>query len=274
MAALGAAAGVGLAAWAVPLIQAADPGLLPGWRTATLDLDVLVFTLALLVPVVFLCGVLPAVRAIGLDRRVALTGAGARLTAGPDHGRLRRAMIVAEVSLSVVLLVAAGLHLRSLVRLQSVDPGFDPERVLAATVFLSGPRYTSDEQQIGFFTQAVERIGARPGVAAAGAVTTLPMNPVGIDYDLPFSADGNPPASPTDRPEVDFRVVEGDYFRALGVPVVRGRAFGSTDREDRAARRHGQPHARRALLPRGEPGGTPGLGGRELRRGDRGRGGG
>ena len=231
VAAVGAAAGVGLAAWAVPLIQATDPGLLPGWRTATLDLDVLGFTLALLVPVVFLCGVLPAVRAIGLDRRVALTGTGARLTAGTDHGRLRGVLIVAEVSLSVVLLVAAGLHLRSLVRLQSVDPGFDPERVLAATVFLSGPRYTSDEGQIEFFTQAVERIGARPGVAAAGAVTTLPMNPVGIDYDLPFSADGSPPASPTDRPEVDFRVVEGDYFRALGVPVVRGRAFAPTDRE-------------------------------------------
>ena len=230
--AVGAAAGVALAGWAVPLIQSSDPGLLPGWRAATLDWRVLGFTLALLVPVVFLCGVLPAVRAVGLDRRVSLTGSGARLTSGPDHGRLRRGLIVAEVALSVVLLIAAGLHLRSLVRLQAVDPGFDAEHVLAATVFLGGPRYTSDAQQMGFFTQAVERIGARPGVTAAGAVTTLPMNPVGIDYDLPFSADGNPPPATADRQEVDFRVVEGDYFRALGVPVVRGRAFAVSDRED------------------------------------------
>jgi putative ABC transport system permease protein len=195
---------------------------------------VLVFTLALLVPVTFICGVLPALRAVGLDRRARLSDAGARLTAGREPGRVRRGLIVAEVALSVVLLVAAGLHLRSLVRLQQVDPGFDAERVIAATVFLSGERYASDAQQISFFSQVVERLGRRPGVAAAGAVTTLPMNPVGIDYDLPFSTDGNPPPATADRQEVDFRVVAGDYFRALGVPVVRGRGFEAADREDAA----------------------------------------
>jgi len=127
----------------------------------------------------------------------------------------------------------AGLHLRSLVRLQQVDPGFDGERVLAATIFLAGPRYASDERQIGFFSGLLERLDGQPGIVAAGAVTTLPMNPIGIDYDLPFSADGGPPPSPAERREVDFRVVAGDYFRALGVPVV-GRTFDATDREDGA----------------------------------------
>jgi putative ABC transport system permease protein len=230
----GAALGVAFAAWAVPLIQSLDPGLLPGWREAALDGRVLAFTLALLVPVTFICGVLPALRAVGLDHRARLGDAGARLTAGRERGRVRRGLIVAEVALSVVLLVAAGLHLRSLVRLQQVDPGFDAERVVAATVFLSGERYASDAQQISFFGQVVERLGRRPSVAAAGAVTTLPMNPVGIDYDLPFSADGNPPPATADRQEVDFRVVAGDYFRALGVPVVRGRGFEAADREDAA----------------------------------------
>jgi putative ABC transport system permease protein len=130
---------------------------------------------------------------IGLERRVPLGETGTRLTAGRERGRVRRGLIVAEVALSVVLLVAAGLHLKSLVRLQQVDPGFDAGRVLAATVFLSGSRYTSDAPQISFFEAVIERLRRRPGVAAAGAVTTLPMNPVGIDYDLPFAADGNPP---------------------------------------------------------------------------------
>jgi putative ABC transport system permease protein len=231
---LGAGMGIAIAAWAVQLIQTLDPGLLPGWREATLDGPVLGFTLALLIPVTLLCGVLPSLRALGLDRRAPITGTGARMTAGRRRGRVRRGLIVAEVALSVVLLVAAGLHLRSLVRLEQVDPGFDAQRVLAATVFPSGPRYQSDAQQIAFFTRAIERLEQRPGVASVGAVTTLPMNPVGIDYDLPFSPDGNPPPATADRQEVDFRVVAGAYFRALGVPVVRGRGFDEADREDAA----------------------------------------
>jgi putative ABC transport system permease protein len=230
----GAALGIAFAAWSVPLIQSVDPGLLPGWRDATLDWRVLAFALALMVPVTFICGVLPALRAVGLDRPIALSGAGGRLTAGRERGRVRRALIVAEVALSVVLLVAAGLHLRSLVRLQQVDPGFDAERVLAATVFLSGSAPRTDAQEISFFDRVIERLARRQGVASVGAVTTLPMNPVGIDYDLPFSADGNPPPASAERQEVDFRVVAGDYFRALGVPVTRGRGFDATDREDAA----------------------------------------
>ncbi len=221
VAVLGALVGIALAAWAVPLVQSLDPGLLPGWREASLDGRVLAFTVALLLPVTFLCGVLPALRAVGLGRRVPLTVAGTRLTEGRERGRARRGLIVGEVALSVVLLVAAGLHLRSLVRLQRVDPGFDASRTVAGTVFLSGAGYASDAQQIAFFGDVVERLGRRPGVVAAGAVTTLPLNPVGIDYDLPFSADGNPPPATADRQEVDFRVVAGDYFRALGVPVLR-----------------------------------------------------
>ena len=234
VAVLGAGAGIALAAWAVPLIQSLDPGLLPGWREAALDARVLAFSLGLLIPVMLLCGILPALRAVGVDRRSALTRAGARVTEGRERAGMRRGLIVAEVALSVILLVAAGLHLRSLVRLQQVDPGFDADRVLAGTLFLSGAKYGADAQQISFFTRVLERLKQRPGIVAAGAVTTLPMNPVGIDYDLPFSADGNPPPAGAERQEVDFRVVEGEYFRALGVPVVRGRRFDAGDREESA----------------------------------------
>ena len=228
---LGAIGGVALAAWVVPLVHAADPGLLPRWRDAAVDERILLLTMALLLPVAFVCGVLPALSAIGLVGRTAAPSAGPRHTVGRERGRVRRALIVAEVALAAVLLALAGLHLRSLARLQQVDPGFDPERVLTATIFPSGPRYSSDTGQIAFFAGLLDRLARRPDVASAGAVTTLPMNPVGIDYDLPFSADGSPPASPAELQEVDFRVVAGDYFATLGVPVIRGRSFDVRDRE-------------------------------------------
>ncbi|HEY7611778.1 MAG TPA: ABC transporter permease [Gemmatimonadales bacterium] len=232
VAALGAVGGAALAVWAVPLVYAMDPGLLPQWREAAVSYRVLGFTAALLVPVLFACGVLPALHAI--RRGAGPAQGGGRTSERRERGRLRRMLILAEVSLAVVLLAMAGLHLRSLVRLQQVDPGFDPEQVVAATIFPSGPRYESDERQVAFFADVLERLGAQPGVRAAGAVTTLPMNPIGIDYDLPFSADGSPPPSPAEQQEVDFRVVAGDYFRALAVPLVSGRAFDATDREDGA----------------------------------------
>jgi putative ABC transport system permease protein len=95
---------------------------------------------------------------------------------------------------------------------------------------LSGAGYDDDARQAAFFQELVGRLGALPGVTAAGAVTTLPMNPIGIDYDLPFAADGQPPANPAQQPQVDFRVVAGDYFRAVGIPVLRGHGLASTDR--------------------------------------------
>ena len=230
--ALGALGGVALAIWAVPMVQALDPGLLPAWREGSVDARVLGFTAGLLIPVVFACGMLPALHGLRLGASTARGGV--RHTDGRERARLRRGLIAAEVSLAAVLLATAGLHLRSLVRLQQVDPGFDATRVLAATVFLSGPRYDSDERQMRFFDGLLERLATQPGIAAAGAVTTLPMNPVGIDYDLPFSADGSPPPAGAERREVDFRVVGGDYFAVLGIPVAPGRAFDATDHEDGA----------------------------------------
>jgi putative ABC transport system permease protein len=249
--ALGALGGVALAVWVVPLVHALDPGLLPRWREGTIDARVLALTSALLLPVVFACGVLPALHAVRLG--AGTPGGGRRLTEGRERGRMRGAMILAEVSLAVVLLAMAGLHLRSLARLQQVDPGFDPARVLAATVFLSGPRYSSDAGQVGFFASLLERLDGSPDVAAAGAVTTLPMNPIGIDYDLPFSADGSPPPSPAERREVDFRVVAGDYFHAIGVPVLHGRGFDATDREASAR----VAMVNRTLIERYFPGENP-----------------
>jgi putative ABC transport system permease protein len=218
---LGAALGLAVASWSLPLVRALDPSLVPGWHDPAVDGRVLAFCVALLVSVTLACGLMPALRA-------SFRAPAARR----DSGGLRRGVIIAEVALSVVLLAGAGLLFRSLERLQSVDPGFDPEHVLAATIFLSGDKYNEDALQSAFFATLVENLRRLPGVEAAGAVTTLPMNPVGIDYDLPFSADAQKPDPSAERQEVDFRVVEGDYFRALGIPLLRGRTMDGRDRAD------------------------------------------
>ncbi len=220
---LGGALGLALAAWAIPLVRVLDPELVPGWHDAVVDGRVLAFGAGLLALVTLACGLVPALRA-------SIRPPAAR----SDAGRLRRGVIVAEVALSVILLVGAGLLFRSLDRLQRVDPGFDASRVLSATLFLSGDQYSEDAKQSAFFATLVENLTRVPGVEAAGAVTTLPMNPVGIDYDLPFSADGRKPASSAELQEVDFRVVEGDYFHALGIPLQRGRTMDARDRADAA----------------------------------------
>ena len=220
---LGGALGLALAAWAIPLVRVLDPELVPGWHDAVVDGRVLAFGAGLLALVTLACGLVPALRAS--IRPPAARG---------DAGRLRRGVIVAEVALSVILLVGAGLLFRSVDRLERVDPGFDASRVLSATLFLSGDQYSEDAKQSAFFATLVENLTRVPGVEAAGAVTTLPMNPVGIDYDLPFSADGRKPASSAEQQEVDFRVVEGDYFHALGIPLRRGRTMDARDRADAA----------------------------------------
>ncbi len=231
---LGTLLGLALAAWAVPAIRTLDPGLLPGWRTPAVDGRVLLFASGLLVLTTLVSSLWPALQSASPDLQSPLAGAGGRLTDGRRRARLRQGLIVGEVALSVVLLVAAGLMLRSLQRLNRVDPGFDPDRVLAMTLFPAGEEYRDRSRQAAFFAELVERLSRMPGVEAAGAVTTLPMNPIGIDYDLPFSADGRPPAPTAERQEVDFRGVQGDYFRALGIPVLRGRGFTSADRADGA----------------------------------------
>jgi putative ABC transport system permease protein len=230
VAATGAALGVALSLWAVPLIQSIDPGMLPRWREPRIDTGVLLYSTGLLFFSALTCGLLPALH--WTRRRLGSPlSAGARLSAGIRRSRLRQAIIVGEVALSVVLLLTTGLLLRSLARLTSVDPGFRPERVVSATIFLS-PDYRKESDQIAFFDRLIERIEHLAGVEAVGAVTTLPMNPVGIDYDLPFSPTGQPAASEAEQAQVDFRAATSDYFRVLGMPLLAGRWFGAQDRED------------------------------------------
>jgi putative ABC transport system permease protein len=248
----GAVLGLVLATWGTPAITALAPEGLPQWNPVSLDATVLLFTLAVSLGAAVLAGVVPALQASAPDPVASLREGGTRLTAGSRAGRVQGGLIVAEVALALVLLVGAGLLLKSFVRLRNADPGFRMENVLVATIFLPSSRYPEPSREALFFEELRERVRRLPGVISEGAVTALPMNPVGIDYDLPLEIEGRP-ATAGQEPRVDYRVATPVYFRTLGIPLLRGRDFSETDRPDRP----GVMIVNRALARRFFPGEDP-----------------
>ena len=139
------------------------------------------------------------------------------------RGRLRQALVVAELALSLVLLVGTGLMARSFVRLRAVDPGFRPDHVLTMSVSLPAVTRDDDEKArwVAFFTRATTRLGQLPGVRTIGATTVLPLDNNSQDYS--FEIEGYVSRTPGDQPDNEAREIEGDYFGAMGIPLVRGR---------------------------------------------------
>src|SRR5262249_14281176 len=127
----------------------------------------------------------------------------------------------------IVLLVGAGLMVRSFLRLQAVEPGFDPHNVLTMRVMLPASKYGENHQSIAFFQQALERIEALPGVVSAGAVQDLPLGHNALSF--PFNIEGRPDVPAASRPLVAYRAVTEDYFRTMGIPLIAGRAFAAED---------------------------------------------
>ena len=228
--ALGGLAGLVLALWGVDVVMALEPGQLPSWNAVGVDLTVLAFTAALAIGTALLAGLLPALVTTSHDLHGALKEGG-KATAGARRRRLRNGLVVAEVALALVLLVGAGLMVRSLRAVQALDPGFRPDGLLAATIYLADNRYPEDHQQAEFFGALLERAAGLPGVTAAGAVTTLPMSAHGIDHDMPVFVEGRE-APPNQEPQADFRIASPGYFEAMEIPLVRGRSFTERDRSD------------------------------------------
>src|SRR4030095_16602818 len=154
-----------------------------------------------------------------------------RGTAGSlRRSRFRQALIVAEVALSVVLLAGAGLLFRSFMRLQSVETGFASEQVLTARVSPSGTNFKNDSDYINFYKRTIEKISAIPGVLDVGAINTLPLDK---GPTVGFRIEGRPETTPDKWPGANYRNVTPNYFRAMHIPVLEGRAF--TDRDNESA---------------------------------------
>jgi putative ABC transport system permease protein len=241
LAALGCGAGLLLASWAIAAIRRIAPAILPRVEELRLDPTVLAFTLAVSAVTGLLFELAPALRSTRAAQKNALAVTH-RVSEGKEGRRLRGALVISEVALSLVLLVAAGLLLKSLHRLLGVRLGFEPSQTLTAQLHLSSQKYVDRELErqfsprayaaaARFFDTAVTRIATLPGVGAAGAVSSLPLSGEtwgknAVLYDRPI------PSSLSELPPIQYRVVAGDYFRAAGIRILRGRAFTRDDTVD------------------------------------------
>ncbi len=215
--------GVGALAALVPPGQQA---YLVGFNRIAVDGPVLLFTLALSFATAFVFGLAPALRASRTDLQAALQEEG-RVGGSTPRYRLRRALIAAEVALALLLLVGAGLTLRSFQHLLGTSPGFDVDGIALTSVSLPGSKYADNVAVAGFYRDLLDRVAAIPGVRAAGAVNVTPL--CQCNQTSSFQIEGAPPFPAGEEPDVGWRVVTPGYFAALGVSLREGRAFEAAD---------------------------------------------
>jgi putative ABC transport system permease protein len=198
---------------------------LPAFMEVTLDAQVLAYTLLLSIAAGVLAGLFPSLRFSRVDVNEALKqGTRGGSEAG---GKTRNLLVVCEVALSLVLLIGAGLMIRTLWQLRDVRPGFDSSNVLTMNVAIPRGRFATASGEINFFRDVLQRVKALPGVEEAGAIDSLPLD--GGGSHQPFSIEGRPVLPMADQPEVDVRVISAGYLRTMHVPVIRGRDFEESD---------------------------------------------
>ncbi len=230
LSAAGAIGGIALAQWLVPILVAA-----PGFdgavvRPIRIDAAVLAFTMGIAIATATVFGLLPALQASRPDLNSALREGGSRSTPGGRRHRTRSFLVAAQIALSMVLLIGAALLLESLLRLREVNPGFDPNHALTMHLTLPDSRYHGDLARTQFMRGLMERLASVPGIQAVSASTGLPMS---AGLFVPILAEGQQVIPYGQRPIAEWNPITPDYFKATGVPILRGRAFEWSD--DQAA---------------------------------------
>ena len=225
LAAAGGVLGIAVAWWLTRTIVAVAPEDIPRLATAALDLPVLAFALVVSLLTGLFFGTLPAIASASASLAAAAR-TGTRETRSGN--RLRSILLVTEVALALVLLVGAGLLLRSFSALMSQPPGFNTSGVVTGNVTLNGDRYASATARARFWESFEERMRALPGVRDVALTTDLPIGGLPIFHNLAFQGK---PMTPGSEPEVYYRGVNATYFRAMGIPLVKGRGFTPVDRD-------------------------------------------
>jgi len=233
LAILGGGLGLLLALWGVDLLVAISPDDIPRLNEVSLDGRVLLFTMSLSVLTGFLFGLAPAFSSARADLQSTLKDSGRGV--GPGRGRMRSALVSAEVALVLVLLVGAGLLLRSFSRLRTESPGFTPDHVLSLQIFLPQARYTDDAARRHFHDAFLEKLNALPGVISAASASPAPFSAVPMVIDYGFHVVGRPVPPPGQEPIAIYNRVSPGYFGTIGTPLLRGREF--TQRDDERASR-------------------------------------
>ena len=228
IAAAGGGLGVGLGVVALRALHGMDATQLPALHDLRLDPRVLSFALGVTLLSVVLFGVAPTLRAARTDLHGVLREASRGSSGGPGRHRLLRLSVMVQVAVSLMLLLGAGLMIRSLARLLATDPGFKTSRLLTFRVTLPQGAFGPEAQKAAFFEQLTGRLAAIPGVEMAGAISDLPFGEG--RNSSPFKIEGKPVAPGEPERHADMRFVQGDYFRTMGIPLLRGRSFGRDDR--------------------------------------------
>jgi predicted permease len=227
--AIGGAFGLALASWGIDLVLAAIPNELPFWMKFNIDNRVLGFTVGISLLTALVCGTAPALQASRVDLNETLKEGG-RGAAGVNHHRLRRLLVIAEVALSLILLIGAGLLMREFLRMQGINPGFKPENLLTMRIGLPGSKYDKPEKRSTFFQELIARIEALPGVQEAGATSHLPLRGT---WWRNLWVEGIPVLSAGQTPTINLNVITQGYFKAMGIPILMGRDFTDADMSDR-----------------------------------------
>lgn len=232
LAVTGGMVGMLAAYWTIPLIIAFVPQQqlmnMPTLQGLNIDLPVLLFGLGLSLVTGVIFGVLPAVQAF---RPALVPGLqqGSRTGDGNEHNRLRNILVTAEIALAVVLLIGAGLMLKSLRNVLATDPGFETNNLLTLSLALPSQSYHDSQRQVQFEREVIDRLNALPGVRGAASVTVVPLS--GNGNTSRFDVEGRPKASGGQEFEASSPTVSADYFRAMGIPLRAGRFFNEQDNE-------------------------------------------
>ena len=232
LASIGGVLGLLVAQWGISLIVALGQDRIPRALEISLDSNVLLFSVILVMAIGILLGLVPVWQISKTELQNTLKDTG-RNTAG-NRSLLRQILIVSEVALTMLLLTGMGLMLRSFQQLLSVNPGFTEERVLNFRLELPDQKYPSPYQKINFYQSLVEKLHALPGIQAASVASQVPFD--SYSWSTGFCVEGKPEPNPGEIPEMEVNLIGPDYFQVMGIPIIRGRAFQEQDNRDHVQR--------------------------------------
>ena len=224
---LGGVAGLGLALVATRALMAASPSNIPRLQTVSIDLRAALFLFSATVLTSVGFGLAPALQASSVNVNDTLKEAGRGNSEGFRRSRLRSLLVISEFALALMLLVGAGLMIRTFAALEAVDPGFDPHHVVSMVVSVSGSKEEDPGRRGIFYRQLIERVRSLPGIQAAGAINHLPL--AGDLWGWHFAIEGRSKPRPGEAPRAVYRIVTPGYFAAMRLPLVRGRDITETD---------------------------------------------
>jgi putative ABC transport system permease protein len=224
---LGGVTGLGLAVLATRALIAISPANIPRVQTVTVDLRTALFLFAATMVTSIGFGIAPALQALSVNVNDTLKEGGRTNTAGAAQNRLRSLLVVSEFALAVMLLIGAGLMIRTFAALQAVDAGFNPHNVVSMVVSVAGTREADGARRAIFYRELIDRVRALPGVQAAGGINHLPL--AGDLWGWPFVLEGRPKPRPGESPGAVYRMVTPGYFQSMRLPIIRGRDISESD---------------------------------------------